>query len=374
MPPPHAPRTVYTLRACTQPRSRHERASQDWVARRLASLCGWAYGGAYETRSAPAWHPYFVPDETLDLEQATRLGIQGEDDLFGGVVPHAFVASKVITHGVPDAASPVPRGWSHALANRLDGAVLPGFTAFDATAIATAGQQLLAHGGRVRVKEAQARGGHGQHLAADAGSLRRIAAKLDPEALHRHGVVIEQHLDEATTCSVGEIRVAGRRLAYLGIQHEVTDRHGRAVYGGSSLRVLEGGMDTLGALARNDGERAAIAMARRYDAAVQAAYPGFFASRRNYDVVAGLDARGQQRCGVLEQSWRVGGASPAELVALAAFLQPHRPAAVEATCRESHDPAHAPPPGADTLFHDPEAAHGPVIKYARVEGIDGHPA
>ena len=42
MPPPHAPRTVYTLRACTQPRSRHERASQDWVARRLASLCGWA--------------------------------------------------------------------------------------------------------------------------------------------------------------------------------------------------------------------------------------------------------------------------------------------------------------------------------------------
>ena len=108
MPPPHAPRTVYTLRACTQPRSRHERASQDWVARRLASLCGWAYGGAYETRSAPAWHPYFVPDETLDLEQATRLGIQGEDDLFGGVVPHAFVASKVITHGVPDSASPAP--------------------------------------------------------------------------------------------------------------------------------------------------------------------------------------------------------------------------------------------------------------------------
>ena len=119
----------------------------------------------------------------------------------------------------------------------FDGAVLPGFTAFDAGAIATAGQQLLAHGGRVRVKEAQARGGHGQHLAADAGSLRRIAAQLDPEALHRHGVVIEQHLDEATTCSVGEIRVAGRRLAYLGIQHEVTDRHGRAVYGGSSLRV-----------------------------------------------------------------------------------------------------------------------------------------
>ena len=90
--------------------------------------------------------------------------------------------------GLPDTASPVPRGWSHALANRLDGAVLPGFTAFDAGAIATAGQQLLAHGGRVRVKEAQARGGHGQHLAADAGSLRRIAAELDPEALHRHGL------------------------------------------------------------------------------------------------------------------------------------------------------------------------------------------
>src|SRR3712207_8788490 len=38
---------------------------------------------------------YFVPSCTLiGLEQARQLGITGEDDLFGGVVPYPFVATK----------------------------------------------------------------------------------------------------------------------------------------------------------------------------------------------------------------------------------------------------------------------------------------
>lgn len=374
MPPLHAPRTVFTLRASAQPCDRHERASQAWVARKLASLCGWDYGGDHEAPSAPARHSYFVPDETLDARQAGRLGIRDEDDLFGGVVPHGFVASKVITHGVPTAASPVPGGWNHGLAGRLGDAVLPGFTVFALDALEPAGQQLLALGGMVRVKEAQARGGNGQHLAEDADALHRIALALDPDALRLHGVVLELHLEQATTCSIGELRVAGRQLAYLGRQHQVDDRNGRQVYGGSSLRVLAGGLEALDALARTPAEQAALRQARRYDAAVAAAYPGLFASRRNYDVVAGFDAQGRWRCGVLEQSWRIGGASPAELVALAAILRPDAPPVLNVSCHESHDPGHVAPPDAEVHFHDPQAAHGPVIKYARVEGIDGHPA
>ncbi|GAB3506787.1 DUF3182 family protein [Pseudoxanthomonas daejeonensis] len=372
--PAAAPRTVFTLRADAQPRCTHERASQAWVAQRLATLFGWEFGGEYESGHAASARPYFVPDETLDAAQAAALGIIDEDDLFGGVVPHAFVASKVITHPLPTATSPAPPGWQPRLSAGLAGAVLSGFSVFDADLIEAAGQLLLASGGTVRLKEAQARGGNGQHLFTDAATLRDVVATLDRDTVRRHGVVLEQNLEHATTCSVGEIRVAGRRLAYLGTQRQIDDGNGNEVYGGSHLRVLQGGLDALEAIAADPAERAALRQAMRYDAAVSAAYPGFFASRRNYDVVAGHDAQGRWRCGVLEQSWRMGGASPAEILALAAFLQPGAPAVLDVSCHESHDPGQPVPQGAQVSYHDPAAASGPALKYARVEGGDGSPA
>lgn len=375
MPPTRAPRTVYTLCASGPQRSAHERASQAWVAQRIAALLGWELGGEYTAHHAGGSRAYFVPDETLTTAQAAALGIEGEDDLFGGVVPHAFVASKVITHPLPAADAAAPDGWSHGLAPRLADAVLSGFSVFDPGAIEAAGLQLLAAGGTVRLKEAQARGGNGQHLVDDAPGLRAVVARLDPEGVRRHGVVLEQHLDRALTCSVGEIRVGGRRLAYLGHQHQIRDRGGREVYGGSSLRVVDGGLDALEALPGvTEAEAEALRRARRYDAAVAAAYPGFFASRRNYDVVAGDDAQGRLRCGVLEQSWRMGGASPAEILALAAFLRGRPHAAVEVSCHESHDPEHVAPTRAQVHFHDPGARHGPVVKYALSGRDHGNPA
>src|SRR5215471_8719184 len=59
--------------------------------------------------------------------------------------------------------------------------------------------------------------------------------------------------------------------------------------------------------------RIAVSQARSYDQAVSE-YPGFLASRRNSDVAQGVDNEGQWRSGVLEASWRSGGASTAELM------------------------------------------------------------
>src|SRR5258707_4374816 len=64
--------------------------------------------------------------------------------------------------------------------------------------------------------------------------------------------------------------------------------------------------------------RAAVVAARRYDEATEE-FHGFTASRRNYDFAQGIGADGRRRSGVLEPSWRIGGASSAELAALAAF-------------------------------------------------------
>lgn len=44
------------------------------------------------------------------------------------------------------------------------------------------------------------------------------------------------------------------------------------------------------------------------DAAALDCFPGFFASRRNYHIGQGRDAKGRFKSGVLEQSWRIGGA------------------------------------------------------------------
>ena len=79
-----------------------------------------------------------------------------EDDLFGGVVPHPFVATKAITHPLvePDAAA--PEGWSHGFARRVRSVVLPGFTAFTLQDARKAGLRLLERG-PVRLKPAAQR-------------------------------------------------------------------------------------------------------------------------------------------------------------------------------------------------------------------------
>lgn len=364
-----APRSVVTVCASGRARSAHEQASQAWVAQRLAELAGWEYAGQFDPGDPPALPPYFVPDDTLTEEQAAALGIAGEDDLFGGVVPHAFVASKVITHNLAREGGSGPEGWRPELGERLRTVVLDGFSAFCRDSASAAGRELLARGGAIRLKPAQARGGTGQVRVEDAAGLDQAVAALDPQQLHRHGLVLEQDLAQAITCSVGQIRIAGTVLSYLGTQHQAVDRDGIEVYAGSCLQVVAGDFPALDRVACDAVQRHALECARRYDAAVQAIHPGFFASRRNYDVIAGHDAHGNWRCGVLEQSWRLGGASPAEIVALQAFLSATSPArALTASCHECHDPAQLPPPHAQVHFHDPHAARGPLLKYAVVHG------
>ncbi len=53
-----------------------------------------------------------LPDTTIgSLEAARALAIRGEEDLFGGVVPFPFVAGKMISHPLLDAAATAPQGW-----------------------------------------------------------------------------------------------------------------------------------------------------------------------------------------------------------------------------------------------------------------------
>ncbi|MCL1634771.1 DUF3182 family protein [Luteimonas sp. SX5] len=352
-------------------RQGHDHLTRIAMAERIAVLHGSVYAGEFDPDSDYGGRPYFVPDCTLLHDDATRIGVRDHDDLFGGVVPYAFLANKIISHPLPAADAAAPRGWSPMLAQRLGGAVLPGFSAFDAGEARHAGRRLLALG-QVRIKAALGVGGAGQAVAGDPQALDAALDAIDPDELREHGVVVELDLPESRTYSVGALRLSGMPFAYYGTQLSVQDRDGQEVYGGTELVVLRGGFAELARLPLDGATHAAIECAAGYDRAISEEFPAFFASRRNYDVIAGSDSRGRRHRGVLEQSWRIGGATPAELAAVEALSKDPGLAWVSASTHESHRPE-TPPPRAQVHFHDPHSRSGPILKYALVRK-HGHTA
>ena len=111
--------------------------------------------------------------------------------------------------------------------------------------------------------------------------------------------------------------------------------------------------------------RLAVSQARTYDRNAHR-YPGFLASRRNYDIGQGLDGHGRWRSGVFETSWRSGGASTAELAALMAFAQDSTLQVIEATSAKQFGRRITIPPGAVIHFHDDDPEDGPLLRYTVV--------
>lgn len=346
--------------------SSHERAALERHARAIATLLGYQAGGWHEPGRACAGPVYFVPSDTLAAGQAAQLGIRGPDDLFGGVVPHSFVAGKTISHPLVSSSAVRPQGWSLELEEAAGDAVLSGHSAFSREDALAAGLELLANGA-VRIKPAQASGGRGQRVARDAAALRSALDAMEDDDLARHGVVLEEDLADVRTFSVGTMQVRSLFASYFGTQQLTRDTWGNEVYGGSDIVVLRGGFDALATADAPADVARGIDQARRFDAAVQRCYPGFFASRRNYDVAAGRNGRGEWRSGVLEQSWRVGGATGAELAALARLHAEPALARVRAVCVEVFGPSPDPPAGAIVHFRGEDPTAGLLTKYTVID-------
>ncbi len=345
---------VYALSLQDVPADGHEQRTLDWIARRVARLCGLPYAGVRPPQAACAG--FAVPDDTLTTAQAAALGV-GEA-LLGGVVPHAFVATKVVSHPLVAAGADAPPGWNPAC--RIERATLPGHAVFSARDARIACARLLPLG-PVRVKLASTRGGQGQRLLREQADCIAFLRDAD-DALARHGAVLELDLPQARSYSIGQVELGGVRIAYAGRQHDTRDARGERTYGGSTLMVTRGGLDALAAQVDTPALATAVALAHEYDAAVRTAYPGIAYTRCNYDVVLGTDARGLRRGGVLEQSWRVGGATPAELGAIEAFLHDPSLLRVLATTRERHGHAHL-PRDAEIVCRMDDARIGPITKY-----------
>jgi hypothetical protein len=343
----------------------HEIAARVAVAKALAGLKGFEFGGGYTASMRRDGALYFVPSTTLLSDEARALGIRGEDDLFGGVVPYRFVATKCIAHPLPGPGVHKPQGWSEAFAAHVREVVLPGFTAFTREDARQAAHTLL-RDGPVRIKRGRGMGGKGQIVIERPADLAAALDAIDADELREHGLVVEPNLADLTTYSVGQVCVGTMRASYCGTQKATRDNGGELVYGGSDLLVVRGTYDELARLSLPPEIQTAIRQARAFDAAAKE-FEGMFASRRNYDVLRGRDARGRWHCGVLEQSWRIGGASGPEVAALEAFRADPGLRAVHARSTEAYGADAKPASGAIVHFHGVDSRAGPLAKYTFVE-------
>lgn len=356
----------------------HDIASQNALTEKLAAVLGFTYCPDYQPGSAiHADGIYYVPSHTLvrsnslDAVDPYLQTIQDDLGLYGGVVPFDFVATKAITHPLLNNDSPAPEGWSPEFGPEVAGATLAGYTVFSTREARMAAARLLVTG-PVRVKQVQASGGRGQALGHDLRQLDVVLAEQDESEYAHWGLVLEEHLAHVQTFSVGQARIDGLTTSYVGTQSLTPDNAGQLVYGGSRLLCVRGDYEELLNQRLPEQYRQAIRMACQYDVAAQRCWPTLLASRRNYDVASGINGRGQTRMGVLEQSWRAGGASFAEACALEAFRSSDRLHVVRASTCERYGSSFEAPEDAQLVYRGDDSAVGFITKYGLIESY-GNP-
>jgi hypothetical protein len=359
---------VLQFRDKCQPSALHENFTRTEIAKRLATVMGYSFAGEYEAKRQYDCRVYLVPDHTVvSLEAAHRLGIQTEYDFFGGVVPHPFVAGKTITHPLVRHEAVAPEGWSHSFPSRVSNSVLFGFSAFSIRDAIEAIERVLERG-RARIKPAWGVGGCGQCIISRLSDVYPVLDNFDPLQIAVYGLVVEQNYEQILTYSVGQVRVGQLVASYYGTQLQTKANDGTEVYGGSDLVVARGDYNALLALAVPADARIAIQKARLYETAAAAEFPGWLVSRRNYDVARVTDSNGTPGWGVLEQSWRIGGASAAEVEALDAFRSDPTLSAVRASCREVYGTAEI-PRDAIIMFEGIDDRVGRITKYTVTEAL-----
>jgi hypothetical protein len=131
---------------------------------------------------------------------------------------------------------------------------------------------------------------------------------------------------------------------------------------------MRGTLDQLLQLEVPEHIHLAIKQAIIYDRA-RCHYPDPLASRRNYDIGQGHDHKGNFYSGVLEHSWRIGGATGAELYAFEYFRKDVTITCVEASTHCVFGQHTDPPSQARIQFDGSDSDFGPMKVYTVVGKI-----
>jgi len=348
----------------------HEVETNRALAKWLAQILGLKFGGSYDHQRHRDRDIYVLPTQTLvGAEVARQLGVKGPEDLWGGYVEHDFICTKAITHGLLNWHAHAPPGWAPLFSERVRGVVLDGLSVFSLSDARPAAQHLL-YSGPIRLKPIHACAGRGQEVIESLDRFDEVLARPEAKSLFTEGVVLEQDLNQVVTHSVGQSFFGDTVLSYCGDQYLTQDAEGEEVYGGSNLLVVQGGYDNLLKLDLAEDVRLAIQQAQVFDSAADEAYPDFYASRRNYDIAQGIDCNGKRRSGVLEQSWRMGGASSAEVAALQSFVNDPQMRAIRVSSVETYIDQPL-PVDAIEVYRGPAHNSEFLLKYVTVKSYDG---
>ncbi|MBT2371295.1 DUF3182 family protein [Pseudomonas fluorescens] len=348
----------------------HEVETNRALARWLAQILGLKYGGSYNPDLHAGRDLYLLPTQTLvGPAQARQLGVKGPEDLWGGYVDYDFICTKAISHGLLNKNALAPEGWSPLFSERIRNVVLDGLSVFALEDARPAATHLL-YTGPIRMKPVHACAGRGQEVIKSIDQFDAILARPDMAQLFTEGVVLEQDLRDVVTHSVGQSFIGDHVFSYCGDQYLTEDGQGEEVYGGSNLLVVKGYYEDLLKLELPDDVRLAIQQAQLFDSAADEAYPGFYASRRNYDIAQGLDSDGKRRSGVLEQSWRMGGASSAEVAALQSFINNPELRMIQVSSVETYLDQPLPPDAIEVYRGSAEHSDF-LLKYVTVKSYDG---
>ena len=293
---------------------------------------------------------YFVPHAALIRTTSEKMGVRTADDIFGGVVEIAAHRDKAILHPRVPGYEQNCMWHSSKFAARVATAVLPGFSVFSPHDAHTAFRQLSGEGYSIRGKDPTCDGGGGQWVVADENHLNSIIASLPEGKILNHGFVLEPNLIDPVTLSVGQIYLNRRFYSYHGYQESTTSPKGNETYGGTTLTMVRGGLGSLAQSVADPLVAHAINQART----VYEAYSEYdpLISRANFDVVQGRATNHDVLSGVVDQSIRIGGATPAEMLAIETLE--NDPTARRVTSRVTirWNPEPLPPAPGEVLFFD----------------------
>src|SRR5262245_9319156 len=184
----------------------HHKVVLDAVAKTIAKVKGDDFGGQYDARCDYSGPLFFVPADTLLADEASYLGIHCSNDLYGGAVPHPFMKTKAITHGLVDHHAERPLGWSTAFAERVREIVLPGYTAFSNCDARVAATRMLTRG-TIRLKKPTSASGKDQTVITTLNELDGVLEEVTSDEMATYGLVLEENLRQVRTLSIGKVAV-----------------------------------------------------------------------------------------------------------------------------------------------------------------------
>lgn len=282
------------------------------VAKMAAAYMGLPFAGEASKMIGSKTDQYLVFPKTIGPETAGLYGIGKPEDFYGAFVEHPFLVGKTAFH--EPVSSDTPFYYSEEFAGSVSDFVLPGYSVFTQSDGVKAYGLMLGKGFKdVRLKLSDKSDGEGQSVIADKKHLKKLLGTVPAYDLQKKGIVLEPNLRDHRTISVGFAQFGNDVFSFIANQkNDVYE--GRDRYIGADAIIVRGQMDNLlKMLQLDDPHRDAVEKALGFYNAYSYFDP--VASRLSFDVLEGLDAKGNRLSGVTDITGRLGGTCPALILA-----------------------------------------------------------